>query len=105
LAAATGNAAIRGVVEFLWNLRINSPLCVEIFERAEKRGIDPLAEEHRAIIDALKARDAAAARGAMQSHLRGVIRDLLDFTESEVMARARSEIEAHRVKLKRRLSI
>jgi DNA-binding FadR family transcriptional regulator len=105
LAAATGNAAIRGVVEFLWNLRNKSPLCVEIFERAEKRGIDPVAEEHRAITNALKARDATAARNAMQSHLRGVIRDLLNFTESEVMARARSEIEAHRVKLKRRLSI
>jgi GntR family hexuronate regulon transcriptional repressor len=86
-------------------MRINSPLCVEIFERAEKRGIDPVADEHRAIADALKNRDAAAARHAMQTHLRGVVRDLLEFTESEVMARARSEIEAHRVKVKRRLSL
>jgi DNA-binding FadR family transcriptional regulator len=105
VAAATGNAAIRSVVEFLWNMRNNSPLCVEIFERAEKRGIDPLAEEHRAIAEALKARDAAAARTAMQSHLGGVVRDLLEFTESQVLARAQSEIEAHRVKLKKRLSL
>jgi DNA-binding FadR family transcriptional regulator len=105
IAGATGNAAIRSVIDYLWNMRINSPLCVEIFERAEKRGIDPVADEHRAIADALKNRDAAAARHAMQTHLRGVVRDLLEFTESEVMARARSEIEAHRVKVKRRLSL
>jgi DNA-binding FadR family transcriptional regulator len=105
IAGATGNAAIRSVIDYLWNMRINSPLCVEIFERAEKRGIDPVAEEHRAIADALKSRDAASARHAMQTHLRGVVRDLLEFTESEVMARARSEIEAHRVKVKRRLSL
>ena len=105
VAAATGNAAIRSVVEFLWNMRVNSPLCVEIFERAERRGVDPMADEHRAIADALKNRDATAARNAMQGHLRGVVRDLLEFTESEVMARARSEIEAHRVKVKRRLSL
>lgn len=105
VAAATGNAAIRSVIDFLWNMRINSPLCVEIFDRAERRGVDPSAEEHRAIANALKTRDAAAARDAMQSHLRGVVRDLLEFTESEVMARARSEIEAQRIKLKRRLSL
>jgi DNA-binding FadR family transcriptional regulator len=104
VAAATGNAAIRSVVEFLWTMRDNSPLCVEIFERAEQRGVDPLAEEHRAIANALKARDAAAARSAMQSHLGGVVRDLLEFTESQVMARAHSEIEAHRIKVKKRLS-
>lgn len=105
VAAATGNAAIRSVIEFLWNMRINSPLCVEIFERAEKRGVDPLADEHRAIADALRNRDAAAARIAMQTHLRGVVRDLLEFTESEVMARAHSEIEARRVKIKSRLAL
>jgi DNA-binding FadR family transcriptional regulator len=104
VAAATGNAAIRSVVEFLWNMRINSPLCAEIFDRAEKRGVDPKVEEHRPIADALKARDADAARTAMRSHLRSVVRDLLEFTESQVMARARSEIEAQRVKLKQRLS-
>lgn len=105
VAAATGNAAIRSVIDYLWNMRINSPLCVEIFERAEKRGVDPRADEHRAIANALKKHDATAARNAMQSHLRGVVRDLLEFTESEALARARSEIEAQRVKLKRRLSL
>jgi GntR family transcriptional repressor for pyruvate dehydrogenase complex len=105
VAAATGNAAIRSVIDYLWNMRINSPLCVEIFDRAEKSGVDPRAEEHRAIANALKKHDASAARDAMQSHLRGVVRDLLEFTESEALARTRSEIEAQRVKLKRRLSL
>lgn len=105
VATATGNAAIRGVVDYLWTIRMNSPLCVEIFERAEKRGVDPMADEHRAVADALRKRDGDAARNAMQAHLRGVIKDLLEFTELQVMARARSEIEAHRVKLKRRLSL
>jgi DNA-binding FadR family transcriptional regulator len=105
VAAATGNAAIRSVIDYLWSMRINSPLCVEIFDRAEKSGVDPRAEEHRAIANALKKHDGSAARDAMQSHLRGVVRDLLEFTESEALARTRSEIEARRVKLKRRLSL
>lgn len=45
------------------------------------------------------------ARAAMRSHLRGVIDDLLAATEHEVMARARSEIDARRSTVARRIEL
>jgi GntR family transcriptional repressor for pyruvate dehydrogenase complex len=105
VAAATDNAAIRSVVEYLWEVRIKSPLCVAIFDRAEMGGVNPKADEHRAIVIALRAADPDAARAAMHAHLRGVANDLLAATENQVMTRAREEIDATRSKMTRRLKL
>ena len=105
IANATGNAAIRSVVEYLWELRNKSPLCVNMFARARHGGITPRVEEHRPIVEALRARDPHAARNAMRRHLRGVVDDLLEATELEVMERARSELDARRDSVTRRLKI
>ncbi|MET0307258.1 MAG: FadR/GntR family transcriptional regulator [Sphingomonas sp.] len=105
IAAATGNAAIRSVVEYLWELRTKSPLCANMFARAQRGGVTPRVEEHRPIVEALRARDPQAARNAMRTHLRGVVDDLLEATELEVMERARSELTAQRDSVARRLKI
>jgi DNA-binding FadR family transcriptional regulator len=105
IANATGNAAIRGVIEYLWELRTKSPLSANMFARAKRSGITPRVEEHRPVLDALKARDPNAARAAMRRHLRGVVDDLLAATELEVMERARNELDARRDSVARRLKI
>ncbi|RYY28970.1 MAG: FadR family transcriptional regulator [Sphingomonadales bacterium] len=105
IAAATGNAAIRGVIEYLWDLRVKSPLAANMFARAKRSGVTPRVGEHQAIVAALKARDPYAARSAMRSHLRGVVEDLLAATELEVMERARSELDARRDNVAKRLEI
>lgn len=105
IAAATENAAIRSVIEYLWELRVKSPLSANIFARAKRGGITPRVEEHRPIVEALRARDPHAARNAMRLHLRGVVDDLLAATELEVMERARSELDARRDKVARRLKM
>jgi len=105
IAAATGNAAIRSVVEYLWDLRTKSPLCANMFARAKREGVTPRAEEHRPIVESLRAHDPSAARSAMRRHLRGVVDDLLEATELEVMERARSELDARRDSVARRLKI
>lgn len=105
IANATGNAAIRSVVDYLWDLRVNSPLAANMFARAKRGGITPRVEEHRPILDALKAHDPHAARNAMRRHLRGVVDDLLEATELEAMERARNEIETRRDSVARRLKI
>ena len=76
-----------------------------MFARAKRGGITPLVEEHRPILDSLKARDPHAARNAMRLHLRGVVDDLLAATELEAMERARSEIAARRNSVAPRLKI
>ncbi|NML05950.1 FadR/GntR family transcriptional regulator [Sphingomonas sp. G-3-2-10] len=105
IAAATENAAIRGVVEYLWELRARSPLSANIFARAKREGVTPRVDEHRPMLDALRARDPEAARNAMRAHLRTVIDDLLEATEVEVMERARNELEVRRSNVSRRLGI
>lgn len=105
IANATGNAAIRSVVEYLWDLRTRSPLCANMFARAQRSGVTPRVEEHRPIVEALRARDPHAARNMMRKHLRGVVDDLLEATELEVMERARSELSAQRDSVARRLRI
>ena len=74
-----------------------------MFAEARREGVNPRVEEHRLIVDALRARDSAAARTAMRSHLKRVVEDLLAATEVEALRRARSEIEQQRGALERRL--
>jgi GntR family transcriptional repressor for pyruvate dehydrogenase complex len=76
-----------------------------MFARAKRGGITPRVEEHRPIVEALRARDPHAARSALRKHLRGVVDDLLAATELEVMERARSELDARRDSVARRLKI
>lgn len=105
IAAATGNEAIRSVVEYLWDMRDRSPLAANMFARARRGGIMPRVDEHRPIAEALHARDPHAARAAMRQHLRRVVDDLLATTELEAFERTRDEIGAQRDKVARRLGI
>jgi GntR family transcriptional repressor for pyruvate dehydrogenase complex len=105
IANATGNAAIRNVIEYLWELRTKSPLCANMFARAKRGGITPRVDEHRPIVAALRSRLPQGARDAMRRHLRGVVDDLLQATELEVMERARNEVDARRDTITRRLKI
>ena len=69
IAAAAGNAALERVIEELWDLtdRPLSTRMVTLFvTRGRKR--DSVAE-HRAVLDAIRRRDAPAARRAMRRHL------------------------------------
>ncbi len=105
IAAATDNSAIRSVVEMLWDIRYRSPLCVHMFAKASRGGINPRIDEHKAILDALGSGDPQAARAAMHNHLRRVIEDILAATEMEAVERARSEISARRSEIARRITL
>lgn len=105
IAEGTSNSVIVSVVDALWRMRDRSPLCVHMFAQARQEGVNPRVEEHRLIVDALRARDPHRARTMMHIHLRRVIEDLLAATELEVMQRARSEIAARRGEVARRLQI
>lgn len=105
IASATGNEAIRNVVEYLWDLRTRSPLAANMFARARRGGILPRVEEHEPILEALRARDPQAARTAMRRHLSRVVDDLLHATETETLERARNEVDARRSTVTRRLTL
>ncbi|MDB5458203.1 MAG: GntR domain protein [Caulobacter sp.] len=105
IAQATRNAAIVTTVENLWDLRYKSPLCKAMLARARQVGVRPLIDDHREILDSLKAHDPRAARDAMREHLGRVIDNLLTATEMDAMQRARNEAAARRNELARRSAI
>ena len=105
IANATGNDAIRAVVEMLWDTRYRSPLCIHMFSQARAVGILSRVEEHEEILAALRNHDGAAARKAMHAHLQRVIDDLLTATEQEAFRRAQEESETRRSDIARRFSI
>ena len=90
IAAASGNAAVRYIVETLWKMRSDIPsisgvhaaICAQ--EDAGDRG-----SEHADILDALKRRDSAAARTAMRDHFSRLLASMIDITEEQAMQELR----------------
>lgn len=96
IARATRNAAILETVERLWELRATSPEAALLHEKARHAEVKPVVEEHQAILDALTARDPAAARAAMRTHLAAVLDAMLFATEERALAEARRAVQAKR---------
>ncbi|MBB3062605.1 FadR/GntR family transcriptional regulator [Microbulbifer rhizosphaerae] len=96
IARSTRNDAVVSVCEHLWQLRNSSSVSARILEKVRQTGSRPRIEEHRRILDALKRRDADAARSAMRDHLQRVVQQLLDATEAEALEAARREVNAAR---------
>lgn len=105
LARVTENDVLAGIVEMLWDMRYQSALCEYFFRRARESGIEPPVDEHQKVLDALKARDAEAARLAMRDHLAHVTENLLIATEEDVRDRARLKVEERRFDFARRAGL
>jgi len=73
IAAVTRNSAIHAAIRRLWELRRMTEMSVFFHEKLRNQGIKPVIRDHRAILEAIKKRDPAGARAAMQSHLKRVI--------------------------------
>ena len=96
IAQATRNNAIVRIVENTWDLRYRSCLCLQMLERARDVRRRPLKDEHQEIIESLRTRDPKAARAAMQTHLGGLIENLLLTAELEAMEQTRERLAAKR---------
>jgi DNA-binding FadR family transcriptional regulator len=96
IADATENSQLRVMLDSLWDARARSPLIRRMSLKAHAAGVKPRISEHREILDALRAGDAQAARGAMHEHLSRVIDSLLEATEVEEIERARAQVAEKR---------
>jgi DNA-binding FadR family transcriptional regulator len=99
IAKATGNSLVASVVEMLWTIREQSPLCVHMFAKARREGVTPRVNEHQLIVDALLAHDPQLAREAMRSHLRRVTDDLLEATRLDMIQKAHDDFAAQRLRV------
>jgi len=75
IAHASGNSALVGVLEYLWNQRGRLWHTLEQQYETEALRKETLAD-HRRIVGAVASRDATAARNAMRAHLERVTRTL-----------------------------
>lgn len=73
IARATGNSALVGVIDYLWNQRGSLwHKLKEHFQTEELR--QQTLMDHRKILEAIASHDVAGARGAMRAHLERVTR-------------------------------
>jgi DNA-binding FadR family transcriptional regulator len=105
VARATGNEVLVDLVGNLWDMRYRSALCEYYFRRAREAGIQPPMDEHRLVLDALRARDSEGARQVMRDHLTHVTQNLLIASEEDVRERARLQVEEKRYDYARRAGV
>ncbi|MCP8891939.1 FadR/GntR family transcriptional regulator [Sphingomonas faeni] len=96
IARATRNAGVVRTIEDLWHLRSTSPECALLHAKARNAKVRPVVAEHAAIVEALRARDATAARSAMRVHLTSVMDHLLFRTEEIAIEEARRALATTR---------
>ena len=89
IASASGNAAVLYVVEMLWRIRTESKPVRRVYDSVCHDDAEAREAEHRAILDALRQRDPAAARIAMHEHFRRLIESMLDVTEEQALEELR----------------
>ena len=73
IARATGNTALVGVIEYLWNLRGSLHQKLKQHFQTEDLRLQTLTD-HRRILEAIASHDVAGARQAMRAHLERVTR-------------------------------
>lgn len=92
IAEASNNAALVHTIRLLWRMREDIPEVKATYEAVCVDDAESRTAEHRAVFEAIKKRDAAAARAAMREHFRRLINAMLDATErmalEEVQQRA-----------------
>jgi DNA-binding FadR family transcriptional regulator len=92
IAEASKNAALVHTIKSLWRMREDIPEVKATYEAVCVDDAETRTNEHRAVFEALKNRDAAGARSAMREHFHRLINAMLDATErmalEEVQQRA-----------------
>lgn len=92
IARATRNGALVRTVENLWDLKYRAPMWAKLHERVRAALLRPaLLSDHWEILEALRRRDPAAARDAMDAHLVQVAEDLLRISEAEFVGEVADE--------------
>ena len=105
VAHATRNAAIVAAVEEIWMLRRQFPECASGLRRARLAAPEVFAEDHRRIVEALRARDPKSARRVIHDHLNRTVEALLAMAERDALERTRREMANRRDELLRRTAI
>ena len=96
IAEASHNAALLHTVKSLWRMREELPEVKSTYEAVCVHDAASRTDEHRAVFEALKARDPAAARTAMREHFQRLIESMLEATEKRELEELQQKSSASR---------
>ncbi len=96
IAEASNNAAMVHTIKSLWRMREEIPDVKATYENVCVHDADSRTEEHRAIFEALKARDPAAARHAMREHFHRLLETMLEATERKALEEVQQQASLSR---------
>ena len=96
IATAAGNTAVRYMVEKLWEIRTDLEPVRKVYESVCTQDMATRSDEHTEILEALRNRDPAAARNAMQKHFRRLLEALIDVSEEQAFEEVRKKVTESR---------
>lgn len=96
IAEASNNAAMVHTIKSLWRMREEIPEVKATYEAVCVHDADSRTAEHRAIFDALKARDPAGARRAMRDHFHRLLESMLEATEKRALEEVQQQASQSR---------
>lgn len=89
ISKATRNKMLGSVIDQLWYVRDNSPPVHKAYQSICETDGEARVQEHQEIYDALRRRDAVAARAAMHAHFARILNKLIAANEAAQVEEAR----------------
>ena len=96
IAEASHNDAVVFTIKTLWRMRTELAGVKATYESVCVKDSDYRVREHRSILDALKARDPAAARHAMRQHFYRLTEAMLEATEQRELLELQRRVSESR---------
>lgn len=96
IAEASNNAAMVHTITSLWRMREEIPEVKATYASVCVHDAESRTEEHRAVFDALKARDPAGARAAMREHFHRLLESMLEATERKALEEVQQQASQSR---------
>lgn len=96
IARISGNPVVEYCIHLIWRMRNELPRVQKVYARVCHNDGSDRAHEHAEILAALRARNPATARKAMQQHFQRLFESMLEATESDALAEIRSRTREHR---------
>ncbi|MBD2841869.1 FadR/GntR family transcriptional regulator [Erythrobacter rubeus] len=96
IAESSNNAAMVHTIQSLWRMREEIPEVKATYQAVCIHDAESRTEEHRAVFDALKARDPAGARAAMREHFHRLLENMLEATERKALEEVQQQASQSR---------
>lgn len=96
IARISGNPVVEYCIHLIWRIRDELPRVQKVYARVCHNDAGDRTREHDAILAALRARNPAEARRAMQDHFRRLFEAMLEATESDALEEIRQRTQQHR---------